>query len=103
MPEGKCRGPTHAHDAGDIFSSSPAVSLLMAADDERAKRDPPPHIERSNALGCVKLMSRDRQQVDRAPFQMKRDFPRHLDRIHMKRNPPGLDDRSDLIDGKDDS
>ena len=84
----------------DIFGSGAPVLLLVSTDDEGRKRDAASDIQGANALGSVKLVTRNSQSDRPDCPSLSAESSRRLHRVHMKRYAPCFDDLADLVDGK---
>src|SRR5437773_1546971 len=61
------------------------------------------HVNRPYALGPVKLVRRQGQQLHRQLVRIERQLAHRLRRVHMQRNGLGSGDLAELLDGENDA
>src|SRR5262245_23327412 len=103
MGQGKLRRFSHADDSGNIFRAAAPPALLMTADEQRPEGDSAPDIERTDAFGSVKLVTRYRQKIYGARLEIETSLTRGLDRINVEEDASGFDQSADLLDREDDA
>ncbi len=92
-----------ADDARDVLGAAAAGALLPAAVNQRLELEAPAHIERSDALGPMQLVRRERQEIDRAALEMDRLAPGRLHGVGVKDRADRLRFLGESLDWKDDA
>ena len=86
-------------NARNIFSSRAPVLLLASAKDQRPHLRPVTDIEKTHALGAVKLVGAYAEQIDAKPLRMNDKLSKALNGIYMQQCGRifFFDDPADLI------
>src|SRR5438552_12491468 len=77
-------GLPQAHDRGNVLRPGTSSLLVLAAELERNRLEPPLHVERADSLRTVELVSGDRGEHRLPGLDVDRDLARCLDGIHVE-------------------
>lgn len=88
-----------SHDGGDVGSTSSPTSLVACTEHLSLPIDAISHIERTDALWSIELVSNKRVEVDLITLYIDRDLPHSLCAIDMKQGTLFATQRAELWNG----
>jgi hypothetical protein len=89
-------------DAGDVQRAGAHTALVSAAIDLRHQLHPgilPPYVERAHALGAIKLVRRNRREIDIVLDDVERDLADGLHRVGVEEHAALVAQRANLAMG----